>query len=104
MLSTIAGVGRDFATGRIAGKINELAERKRGEQEDEALLAFLCDRVREIYGDEPFYNDFDSFATKNRIVKRLIASVRGKAGNVALDKSMETRRILSLFFWQSRCA
>lgn len=40
MLSTIAGVGRDFASGRITGKINELAERKRGEQEDEALLAF----------------------------------------------------------------
>lgn len=33
----------------------------------------------ETYGNEPFYNDFDGYITRNHVVRDLISSVRGKS-------------------------
>lgn len=67
--STIAGFGRDFASGKISERINELVEKSKGQHDDVVLSESLRELIREKYGDEMFYNDLDSFITRDRVCK-----------------------------------
>ena len=74
MLSnTIAGFGCDFASGKISEKINELVEKCKGQHDDVVLSESLRELIREEYGDETFYNDLDSFITRDRVIEQLIS-------------------------------
>ena len=42
---------------------------------EEGIIADLL----ETYGNEPFYNDFDGYITRNNVINNLIKSVRGNS-------------------------
>ena len=99
MLSnTIAGFGCDFASGKISEKINELVEKSKGQHDDVVLSESLRELIREEYGDETFYNDFDSFITRDRVIEQLISSAHGKTGRIQLEeKKFATMSFRSFF-------
>ena len=102
MLSnTIAGFGCDFASGKISEKIDELVEKSKGQHDDVVLSESLRELIREEYGDETFYNDFDSFITRDRVIEQLISSAHGKTGSIQLEEkefcNNELQKFLSNF-------
>lgn len=102
MLSnTIAGFGCDFASGKISEKINELVEKCKGQHDDVVLSESLRELIREEYGDETFYNDLDSFITRDRVIEQLISSAHGKTGGIQLEEkefcNNELQKFLSDF-------
>ena len=100
MLSnTIAGFGRDFANGKISERINELVEKSKGQHDDVVLSESLRELIIiEEYWDETFYNDLDSFITRNKVIERLISSAHGKTGRIQLEeKKFATMSFRSFF-------
>lgn len=88
----------DKVIGAVATEVNEkviVPKKDRSAYDD--LFQLLLRR----YGDEAFYNDFDSFISQNHVVALLSSSLRGESCAQPMDKttflSQNTERFLNVY-------
>lgn len=72
LLETAAGQ----AANDLSSKINEGIENIKGRRDDTILEDAIRNQLLDRYGNEPFYNDLDSYLTRNKTIHYLVFFMR----------------------------
>ena len=80
LASTVAGKAVDQGFSKFSDFINNI----KGKHDDIALADAIRQELLDQYGKEPFYNDFDSYLTRNKTIDSLILTLR----DFSLQQSM----------------
>lgn len=91
--STAAGKAVDY----FSSKFIDCIKNFKGQYDDIALGDAIRQALLDQYGNEPFYNDFDSYLTRNKIIDSLILALRNPTSQKDLGHSEFIDNNLKLF-------
>lgn len=83
LASTAAGIAVDH----FSSKFSDCIKNFKGQRDDIALAGAIRQELLDQYGNEPFYNDFDSYLTCNKTIDSLILTLRNSSPQPVMGPS-----------------